>query len=100
MAPDWKSLLVAPVVPVPWVYELRLRSVAYGTEQIAFYYETVELFPILKAWLQYHACTDITQDGPYMLPWAEKLLAQRATTTYADDFEARCLPGGPPRLRE
>jgi len=39
----------------------------------------------------------ITQDGPYMLPWAEKLVAQRATTTYADDFEARCLPGGPPR---
>jgi hypothetical protein len=39
----------------------------------------------------------VSQDGPAMLPWAEKLLAQRATTNYADDLEARCLPGGPPR---
>src|ERR1019366_3411219 len=39
----------------------------------------------------------IKQDGPYMLPWAEKLVAQRATNSYADDLEARCLPGGPPR---
>jgi hypothetical protein len=39
----------------------------------------------------------VSQDGPHMLPWAEKLVAQRALTTYADDFEARCLPGGPPR---
>jgi hypothetical protein len=39
----------------------------------------------------------VKQDGPYMLPWAEKLVAQRATTSYADDLEARCLPGGPPR---
>jgi hypothetical protein len=31
------------------------------------------------------------------LPWAEKLVAQRATTSYAEDLEARCLPGGPPR---
>lgn len=48
------------------VYELRLRSIAYGTEQIAFYYETVDLFPVLKSWLQYHSCTDIAQDGPYV----------------------------------
>jgi hypothetical protein len=39
----------------------------------------------------------VSQDGPAMLPWAEKLVAQRATNNYADDFEARCLPGGPPR---
>src|ERR1035438_5069029 len=39
----------------------------------------------------------VKQDGPFMLPWAEKLVAQRATTSYADDLEARCLPGGPPR---
>ncbi len=39
----------------------------------------------------------IHQEGPFLLPWAQKLLDQRATTNYADDFEARCLPGGPPR---
>ncbi len=39
----------------------------------------------------------VKQDGPFMLPWAEKLVAERATTSGADDFEARCLPGGPPR---
>src|ERR1039458_3744336 len=39
----------------------------------------------------------IKQDGPHMLPWAEKLVAQRATNSYADEREARCLPGGPPR---
>ncbi len=39
----------------------------------------------------------ISQDGPYLQPWAQKLLEQRAVSNYADDFEARCLPGGPPR---
>jgi hypothetical protein len=39
----------------------------------------------------------VKQDGPFMLPWAEKLVAARAATSGADDFEARCLPGGPPR---
>jgi hypothetical protein len=39
----------------------------------------------------------VSQDGPAMLPWAAELVAKRATTSYADDFEARCLPGGPPR---
>jgi hypothetical protein len=38
-------------------------------------------------------------DGmPPMLPWAVKLQAARATSLFADDFEARCLPGGPPRI--
>ncbi len=35
---------------------------------------------------------------PPMLPWAAKLQAERAKTLFADDFEARCLPGGPPRV--
>jgi hypothetical protein len=48
------------------VHELRLRSIAYGTEQTAFYYESVELFPALKFWLQLHACTNVTQEGPYV----------------------------------
>ncbi|HEY1756412.1 MAG TPA: hypothetical protein VGG72_13505 [Bryobacteraceae bacterium] len=39
----------------------------------------------------------VSQDGPYLQPWAQKLLDQRETNHYADDFEARCLPGGPPR---
>ena len=39
----------------------------------------------------------IKQDGPAMLPWAAKVVADRAATQSADDFEARCLPGGPPR---
>jgi hypothetical protein len=39
----------------------------------------------------------VSQDGPYLQPWAQKLLEQRAANNYADDFEARCLPGGPPR---
>src|ERR1035438_6560375 len=39
----------------------------------------------------------VSQDGPYLQPWAQKLLDQRAISNYADDFEARCLPGGPPR---
>lgn len=32
-----------------------------------------------------------------MLPWAEKLTQQRLANNSADDLEARCLPGGPPR---
>src|SRR3984885_13867427 len=39
----------------------------------------------------------VSQDGPYLQPWAQKLLDQRAVSNYPDDFEARCLPGGPPR---
>src|SRR5580704_11295178 len=39
----------------------------------------------------------VSQDGPYLQPWAQKLLDQREANHYADDFEARCLPGGPPR---
>ena len=37
-------------------------------------------------------------DAPPMLPWAAKITADRAATSYADDFEARCLPGTPPRI--
>jgi hypothetical protein len=33
--------------------------------------------------------------APPMLPWAVKVQADRAKTLFADDFEARCLPGGP-----
>ncbi|HXB52509.1 MAG TPA: hypothetical protein VNU69_07075, partial [Rhizomicrobium sp.] len=36
--------------------------------------------------------------APPMLPWAQKVVADRAKTLSADDFEARCLPGGPPRI--
>jgi hypothetical protein len=36
--------------------------------------------------------------APPMLPWAVKVQADRAKTLSADDFEARCLPGGPPRI--
>lgn len=36
--------------------------------------------------------------APPMLPWAEKVVANRAANLSADDFEARCLPGGPPRI--
>ena len=32
-----------------------------------------------------------------MLPWAKALLEKRDLNNYADDLEARCLPGGPPR---
>jgi hypothetical protein len=39
----------------------------------------------------------VAQDMPPMLPWAEKVVEQRRTNQSADDFEARCLPGGPPR---
>jgi hypothetical protein len=37
-------------------------------------------------------------EPPPMLPWAAKITADRAATEYADDFEARCLPGMPPRI--
>ena len=34
--------------------------------------------------------------APPMLPWAAKVVEDRRATLSADDFEARCLPGGPP----
>jgi len=37
------------------------------------------------------------QEPPVMLPWAEKLTAERTNNYSADDPEARCLPGGVPR---
>jgi hypothetical protein len=37
------------------------------------------------------------QAAPLMLPWAEKLTAERTNNYSADDPEARCLPGGVPR---
>ena len=37
------------------------------------------------------------QPGPLMLPWAQKLTEEREGRHSADDLEARCLPGGPPR---
>ena len=36
-------------------------------------------------------------DAPNMLPWATKIVADRRANQGAEDFEARCLPGGPPR---
>ena len=36
--------------------------------------------------------------APPMLPWAVKIQADRAAILFADDYEARCLPGGPPRI--
>jgi hypothetical protein len=39
----------------------------------------------------------VSQDGPHLQPWAQKILDQHEANHYADDFEARCLPGGPPR---
>lgn len=36
--------------------------------------------------------------APPMLPWAAKVVEDRRATLSADDFEARCLPGGPPRV--
>src|SRR5690349_7158768 len=36
-------------------------------------------------------------DAPDMHPWAEKLVADLRANNGAEDFEARCLPGGPPR---
>jgi len=35
--------------------------------------------------------------APEMLPWAAKIVADNRATDGAADFEARCLPGGPPR---
>lgn len=37
------------------------------------------------------------QDAPDMLPWAAKIVAEHRAKEGAEDFEARCLPGGPPR---
>src|ERR1700686_2659154 len=37
-------------------------------------------------------------EAPPMLPWAVKVQADRGKSLFADDFEARCLPGGPPRI--
>jgi hypothetical protein len=36
-------------------------------------------------------------DAPNMLPWAAKIVADHRANGGAEDFEARCLPGGPPR---
>jgi len=36
-------------------------------------------------------------DAPNLLPWAAKVVADRRANQGAEDFEARCLPGGPPR---
>ena len=33
----------------------------------------------------------------HLQPWAEKIVADRRAKGGAEDFEARCLPGGPPR---
>jgi hypothetical protein len=35
--------------------------------------------------------------APEMLPWAAKVVEERRAKNGAEDFEARCLPGGPPR---
>jgi hypothetical protein len=32
-----------------------------------------------------------------MQPWAAKIVAEHRANGGAEDFEARCLPGGPPR---
>ena len=37
------------------------------------------------------------QPGPNMLPWAQKVVEERRARNGAEDYEARCLPGGPPR---
>jgi hypothetical protein len=37
------------------------------------------------------------QAGPNMLPWAQQIVEERRAKNGAEDFEARCLPGGPPR---
>ncbi len=36
-------------------------------------------------------------DAPGMQPWAAKVVADHRAHDGAEDFEARCLPGGPPR---
>ncbi len=35
--------------------------------------------------------------GPNILPWAQKVVDERKAKEGAEDYEARCLPGGPPR---
>jgi hypothetical protein len=35
--------------------------------------------------------------SPELLPWAKKVVEDRQAKNGAEDFEARCLPGGPPR---
>jgi len=35
--------------------------------------------------------------SPSLLPWAEKIVEERRAKNGAEDYEARCLPGGPPR---
>jgi len=35
--------------------------------------------------------------APNIQPWAAKVIADRQASQGAEDFEARCLPGGPPR---
>ena len=35
--------------------------------------------------------------NPEMLPWAAKIVEERRAKNGAEDYEARCLPGGPPR---
>lgn len=37
------------------------------------------------------------QPNPHMLPWAAKIVEERRAKNGAEDYEARCLPGGPPR---
>ena len=39
-----------------------------------------------------------TGRAPEILPWAQKIIDERAAKQGAADFEARCLPGGPPRM--
>ena len=34
---------------------------------------------------------------PSLQPWAAQIVAQRRAANGAEDYEARCLPGGPPR---
>lgn len=36
-------------------------------------------------------------DAPNMQPWAAKIVAEHRAKQGAEDYEARCLPGGPPR---
>lgn len=36
-------------------------------------------------------------DAPNMQPWAAKIVADHRANGGAEDYEARCLPGGPPR---
>lgn len=58
--------VVAPGDEEPCAYELFLQSIAYESVVTAFYYESVDLLPMLTSWLQLHACTHIARDGPYV----------------------------------